>query len=85
MMKKALLVFSITALMLVSGLGVLKAQDQPAGHKDTVNMDTYAKPIEYYSAEDENTGMSTGAIIGIVAGAVVVIGGGAFLILRKKI
>ncbi len=83
-MKKAVLVFSMTAILLISGLSVLKAQDQPSGHKDTVNMDTYAKPVEYYSTEDDKSGMSTGAIIGIVAGAVVVIGGGAFLVLKKK-
>lgn len=83
-MKKAILVFSMTMILLISGLSVLQAQDQPSGHKDTVNMDTYAKPMEYYSTEDGKSGLSTGALIGIIAGAVVVVGGAAFLILKKK-
>jgi LPXTG-motif cell wall-anchored protein len=83
-MKKAVLVFLMTALLLISGISILQAQDQPSGHKDTVNMDTYAKPTYYYATEDEKSGLSTGALIGIIAGAVVVVGGAAFLILKKK-
>jgi LPXTG-motif cell wall-anchored protein len=83
-MKRLVLVFSMTALMLINGISLLNAQDQPSGHKDTVNMDTYAKPVEYYATEDENSGGNTALTVGIIAGAVIVVGGAAFFILKKK-
>jgi LPXTG-motif cell wall-anchored protein len=82
-MKKTILVFSLTLLLIVSGLRVVVAQDQPKPKKDTVNMDTNAKPTFYYPVEDEKKGMS-GATIGIIAGAVVVVAGVAFFLLKKK-
>jgi len=82
-MKKSVLVFSLTLLLIVSGLRVAVAQDQPKPKKDTVNMDTNAKPTFYYPVEDEKKGMS-GATIGIIAGAVVVVAGVAFFLLKKK-
>jgi LPXTG-motif cell wall-anchored protein len=82
-MKKSILVFSMTLLLIVSGLRVAVAQDQPKPKKDTVNMDTNAKPTFYYPVEDEKKGMS-GASIGIIAGAVVVVAGVAFFLLKKK-
>ena len=82
-MKKSVLVFSLTLLLIVSGLRVVVAQDQPKPKKDTVNMDTNAKPTFYYPVEDEKKGMS-GATIGIIAGAVVVVAGVAFFLLKKK-
>ena len=82
-MKKSVLVFSMTLLLIVSGLRVAVAQEQPKPKKDTVNMDTNAKPTFYYPVEDEKKGMS-GATIGIIAGAVVVVAGVAFFLLKKK-
>ena len=82
-MKKSVLVFSLTLLLIVSGLRVVVAQDQPKPKKDTVNMDTNAKPTFYYPVEDEKKGMS-GTTIGIIAGAVVVVAGVAFFLLKKK-
>ena len=82
-MKKSVLVFSMTLLLIVSGLRVVVAQEQPKPKKDTVNMDTNAKPTFYYPVEDEKKGIS-GATIGIIAGAVVVVGGVAFFLLKKK-
>jgi len=82
-MKKSVLVFSLTLLLIVSGLRVAVAQDQPKPKKDTVNMDTNAKPTFYYPVEDEKKGMS-GTTIGIIAGAVVVVAGVAFFLLKKK-
>ena len=70
-------------LLIISGLNVAFGQEQPKPKKDTVNMDTNAKPTYYYPVEDSK-GMSTGALIGIIAGAVVIIGGVAFFLLRKK-
>jgi LPXTG-motif cell wall-anchored protein len=82
-MKKTVLAFSMTLLLIVSGLRITVAQDQPKPKKDTVNMDTNAKPTFYYRVEDEKKGMS-GATIGIIAGAVVVVAGVAFFLLKKK-
>jgi LPXTG-motif cell wall-anchored protein len=82
-MKKSILVFSMMLLLIVSGLRVVVAQDQPKPKKDTVNMDTNAKPTFYYPVEDEKKGMS-GTTIGIIAGAVVVVAGVAFFLLKKK-
>jgi len=82
-MKKSVLVFSMTLLLIVSGLRVVVAQEQPKPKKDTVNMDTNAKPTFYYPVEDEKKGIS-GATIGIIAGAVVVAGAVAFFLLKKK-
>ena len=51
-MKKSILVFSMATLLLAGGLKVAVAQEQPKPKKDTVNIDTDAKPTFYY-AEDE--------------------------------
>ena len=52
-MKKSVLVFSMTLLLLLSGLNIAVGQEQPKPKKDTVNMDTDAKPKFYYPVEDE--------------------------------
>ncbi len=60
-MKKSILVFSMTILLLLSGMNMLQAQEQPQPKKDTVNMDTNAKPTFYYAIEDEkNSGKISG-------------------------
>lgn len=88
-MKKSVLVFLMSFLLLIGGMSVLRAQEQPAPKKDTVNMDTYAKPEVYYDVEDdkanqpaENKGNSSTIIIVVVA--VVVIGGAAYFFTKKK-
>jgi len=83
MMKKTVLTFSMTLLLILGGLNVAVAQEQPKPKEDTVNMDTNAKPTFYYPVEDEKKGMS-GTTIGIIAGAVVVVAGVAFFLLKKK-
>ena len=86
-MKKSILVLSMALVLVMSGLNLLNAQEQPKPKKDTVNMDTDAKPTTYYAVEDDKAATkaksSTGTI-GIVAGAVVVIGAIAFFLLKKK-
>lgn len=88
-MKKTVLLFSLTALLLFGSLNMIKAQEQPAPKKDTVNMDTDAKPQFYYAVEDEKAENKGGSKLGvelivIIAGAVVIVGGVVFFLLKKK-
>ena len=85
-MKKAVLMFTVVFLLLIGGIGLAFAQEKPAPQKDTVNIDTDAKPEFYYAVEDEKSDAgsgNTGLILGI-AGGVVVLGVGGYLLLRKK-
>jgi LPXTG-motif cell wall-anchored protein len=81
-MKKTVLVFSMALLLLLSGLNFVSGQEQPKPKRDTVNMDTDAKPTYYAPVEDEK-GKSSSTLI-IVVAAVVVAGGAAFFFLKKK-
>ena len=88
-MKKSVLVFSITLVLLLCGMNIVMAQDKPKPKKDTINMDTNAKPTKYYAVEDEKTGAKGGKSgvteIAIIAGiAVIIIGGIVFFVMRKK-
>jgi len=83
-MKKLVLVISMVMLLMVSGLRVALAQQQPKPKKDTVNMDTNAKPEVYYPVEDEKSKGLSGGTIGIIAGVVVVVAAGGFFLLKKK-
>ena len=58
-MKKSVLAFSMTLLLIFSGLNVAVGQEQPKPKKDTVNMDTDAKPTYYYPVEDDKKGKSS--------------------------
>ena len=82
-MKRQFFIFFVTAFFFLAGMSIVTAQDQPAPKKDTVNIDTDAKP-QFYYAEEEETGKksNTGAIVG--AGAVVVIAAGYFFFRKKK-
>ncbi len=85
-MKKAVLMFTVVLLLLIGGIGLAFAQEKPAPQKDTVNIDTDAKPEFYYAVEDEKSDAgsgNTGLIIGI-AGGVVVLGIAGYFLLRKK-
>ena len=86
-MKKSVLVFSMASILLISGMNMINAQEQPKPKKDTVNIDTYAKPTFYYATEDEK-GAAKGKVsfgtYALIAGAVVVVGAAAFFLLKKK-
>jgi len=90
MMKKTLMIISLSAILLLTGLSFVSAQEQPKPQKDTVNMDTQAKPAFYYATEDDKTtpgkGSGKGAALtfGIIAGAVVIVGAAVFFLLKKK-
>jgi hypothetical protein len=88
-MKKSILVFSMSSLLLLGTLNVSFAQEQPKPKKDTVNMDTDAKPTFYYAVEDEKAaakGTEKGGlpIIAIIGGVVVIVGATVFFLLKKK-
>ena len=89
-MKKSILFLSFSVIVAVSGLIPAIAQEQPKPQKDTVNIDTDAKPTFYYAVEDEkkqgdkNKGKSPVVLIAIIAGAVVVVGAAGFFLLKKK-
>lgn len=89
-MKKTIMIISLSAGLLISGLSFVSGQEQPKPQKDTVNMDTKAKPAFYYATEDEKTatgkgsGKSSAGTIAIIAGAVVIFGTTAFFLLKKK-
>jgi LPXTG-motif cell wall-anchored protein len=88
-MKKSILAIMFLMILAISGLTTVSAQEQPAPQKDTVNMDTDARPTQYYDIEDDNTDAakdsknSAGLIIGLIA-AVAVVGSVAYFLLKKK-
>lgn len=88
-MKKSVLLFSVITLIFLGSLNIVKAQEQPAPKKDTVNMDTDAKPQFYYAVEDEKAeakgaSKSGTALIVTIAGVIVIVGGVVFFLLKKK-
>ena len=83
-MKKSILVFSIASLMLAGSLKTAVSQDQPKPKKDTVNIDTDAKPTFYYAEEEKQASKSNTGTIGIIAGVVIVVGAAAYFLLKKK-
>ncbi len=87
-MKKTILYLSLSAAILLTGLTMAFAQEAPAPQKDTVNIDTDAKPTFYYAVEDEKSQAgkekSSALLIAIVAGAVVVVGGVLIFLLKKR-
>jgi LPXTG-motif cell wall-anchored protein len=83
-MKRTILVISMASLLIAGGLNVAVSQDQPKPKKDTVNIDTDAKPTFYYAEEEAAKKKGGIPVVAIIAGAAVVLGAGAFFMLRKK-
>lgn len=88
-MKRKILTIALTAFFLLNGITLAFAQEAPKPQKDTVNIDTDAKPQFYYAVEDEKTagksnGKSSTVTIIIIAGAAVVVGAGVAFLLKKK-
>jgi hypothetical protein len=87
-MKKSILVFSMVSMLSIGGISKAAAQDQPQPKKDTVNIDTDAKPEFYYPVEDEKTAKDTDKkgfpVVAIIGGVVVVGALAAFFVLKKK-
>ena len=53
MMKKAILILSLACILMTVNSGMALSQDKPKPKKDTVNMDSNAKPTYYYAVEDD--------------------------------
>jgi LPXTG-motif cell wall-anchored protein len=86
-MKRNLLALSLGILLFFTGSLAASSQDEPKPKKDTVNMDTYAKPETYYEIEDEKasaSGKSSTTTIIIIVAAVIVVAGVGFFLLKKK-
>ena len=86
-MKKSVLVIAI--VLMIGSIGFVNAQEQPKPKKDTVNMDTEAKPTFYYAVEDEKAEAKDAdkggfPIIPVIAGVVVVGAAAAFFVMKKK-
>jgi LPXTG-motif cell wall-anchored protein len=81
-MKKVVLMFSILGMLFFGSLSVM-AQDENSERKDTISIDN-ADPV-FYDAEDEGDAKSGGTVtILAIAGGVVLLGAGAFFLLKKK-
>jgi len=88
-MKKTILILTMAIMVIATYSLSAFSQDKPKPKKDTINMDTNAKPTKYYAVEDEKTGAKGGKSgvteIAIIAGiAVIIIGGIVFFVMRKK-
>jgi len=82
-MKRIALILSL-AMILMAG-NVASAQEQPKPKKDTVNIDTDAKPTFYYAEEEKPAGsIGSGVTIAIVAGVIVVLAGGFYFMMKRK-
>lgn len=81
-MKKSITIFALSAMLSVAAF----AQEQPVPKKDTVNIDTEAKPTVYYDVEDSDSGSKKGNVgmIALIAGAVVVVGAVIVFVAKKK-
>ncbi len=53
MMKRIFLTLSMTLLLMLTVVNLATGQEKPKPKKDTVNMDTDAKPTFYYPVEDD--------------------------------
>lgn len=88
-MKKSLITVLIAIALTIGGMLPVIAQEQPEPQKDSVNMDTEAKPTQYYDVEDDKSeagGKSKSSpflTIGIVC-AVLVVGSVVYFISKKK-
>jgi len=89
-MKKLFLTLFLSVLLVASGnIPAVKAQEEPKPKKDSVNMDTIAKPVFYYAIEDEEStgkkgGKGAASTVVVIVGAVIIVGGVIFSLTRKK-
>jgi len=87
-MKKALLTLCLSTFFAFSGFTPSFSQDQPKPKKDTVNIDTDAKPMTYYDTEDDASasGKEKGSIgtIALILGTAVIVGAVSYFLLKRE-
>ena len=83
-MKKTILMISIAGMLLLSGLSLAVAQDQPSATKDSVNADKAAKPVFYDAAAEEAPKSNSTTTYVLVAGAIVLVAAGGYFMMKKK-
>ena len=83
-MKKTILMISIAGMLLLSGLSLAVAQDQPSATKDSVNADKAAKPVFYDAAAEEAPKSNSTTTYVLVFGAIVLVGVGGYFMMKKK-
>jgi len=89
-MKKTILILSMACVLMMVNFGKAISQDKPKPKKDTVNMDTDAKPKFYYAVEDDKAkapvkkSNGSTAIIIMIAGGAVIVGVTVYFLLKKK-
>jgi LPXTG-motif cell wall-anchored protein len=85
-MKRIFLMITLTLFLINGRLIPSFSQDQPKPKKDTVNIDTDAKPVFYYAAEEEKgqSKKGSGTTVVIIAGIVVIAGAAGFFFSRKR-
>jgi len=83
-MKKSVLVLTMAFILVAGSLKVAVSQEQPKPKKDTVNIDTDAKPTFYYAEEEQAKAKGGFPTIAVSAGVAVIIALGIIVFLRKK-
>ena len=88
-MKRIFATLALAFIFLLASSGMAAAQEAPHPNKDTVNMDTDAKPTFYYAVEDEGSASKqkeggSGSTVGIVVAVVAVAAVAGYFLLRKK-
>jgi LPXTG-motif cell wall-anchored protein len=89
-MKKAILILSLVGVLMMVNSGRAISQDKPKPKKDTVNIDTDAKPKFYYAVEDDKAkppvkkSSGSAATIIMIAGGAVIVGVTVYFLLKKK-
>lgn len=88
-MKRIFTTLTLALIFLLAIPGLATAQETPQPKKDTVNMDTDAKPTFYYAVEDEESASKSkeggsGSTIAIIVAAVAVAAIAGYFLLRKK-
>ena len=83
-MKKSVLVLSTAVMLLAGSMRVAVSQEQPKPKKDTVNIDTDAKPTFYYAEDEASKSKGKFPVLPVVGGVVVLLAAGAIFMMKKK-
>jgi len=82
-MKKAIFMYSLFSMLILGGINTTFAQDEKSEKEDSVSIDD-ADPVYYDAEEDEGSGSGSTGIILAIVGGIVVVGIGSYLFLRNR-